>query len=97
MTISFRMLPAVAVGDQTININSRSYSGAPGSVADVNNSDAQVLAAAGWTKIAFSGPTTSRPTIGAPSGPYFTAARGTHFLDTTIGALIVWDGQQTWV
>jgi hypothetical protein len=70
---NFRMLPPVAVGAQTINVNGRAYSAAPGSVVDVIDADAQVLASNGWTKIAFSGPTS----------------------DTTINALVVWDGA-TW-
>lgn len=92
---NFRMLAPTNVGAQNMTNNGRPYSAAPGSVLDVVDADAQVLAAAGWVKVAFSGPTSARPTIGAPSGPYFTAARGTHFLDTTLNALIVFDGA-TW-
>jgi hypothetical protein len=50
------------------------------------------LAANGWVKIAVSGPTSARPTTNESSGPYFVAARGLHFVDTTLGALIVFDG-----
>jgi hypothetical protein len=92
---TFRMLPPVAVAVQTMAVNGRSYSAAPGTVVDVPDADGQVLAAAGWTKVAFSGPTTSRPTTSAANGNYFLAARGLSFLDTTLNALIVFDGL-TW-
>jgi hypothetical protein len=92
---NFRLLPPVNVGVQNMTVNGRAYSGAPGSVADVIDADAGVLAAAGWTKVAFSGPTSARPTIGAAAGPYFVAAPGLHFVDTTLNLEIVFDGA-TW-
>src|ERR1700722_19436113 len=89
---NFRMLPPVAVGAQTVTHHGRSYTAAPGQTLDVPDADAQVLAAAGWCKVAFSGPTASRPTTSQANGSYFTAARGTRFLDTTLNAVIIFDG-----
>jgi hypothetical protein len=61
----------------------------------VNDSDAHVLAANGWTKVAFSGPTSARPTVNAANGPYYVASRSMFFVDTTLNAVIVFDGA-TW-
>ena len=90
--MNFRMLPPVAAGAQSIAVKGRAYSAAPGSILDVVDADAGGLASNGWTKIAFSGPTSGRPTTNAANGPYFVASPGMHFLDTIINAMIVFDG-----
>jgi hypothetical protein len=92
--MNFRMLPPVAVTAQTVVVNGRKYSGSPGSVMDVPDFDAGVLAANGWVKVAPSGPTSARPTAAATSAP-FIAGIGTQFYDTTMAKLIVFDGA-TW-
>jgi hypothetical protein len=78
----------------TLNVNGRSYVGTPGAVYDiVDGQDAETLGASGWTRVCLSGPTSSRPTISMANNPNYAARPGLHFLDTTIGALIIFDGQ----
>jgi hypothetical protein len=88
--MNIRLLPPVPVSKQTIAINGRGYSAAPGSVVDVLDVDAQELQANGWIPVAPSGPTSARPT--GTLGLY-SAAAGQTFYDTTIGKLIISDGQ----
>jgi hypothetical protein len=83
-----RLFPPLDVSNQTKVAFGRSYTGTPGSAQDVNDSDAGVLAANGWTDVALSGATSARPT--ATSVP--SAQRGLHFFDTTLNAMIVHDG-----
>src|SRR5277367_3628500 len=91
---TFRILGPLN-GQATINVNGRSYSGAPGTIADIVDADAMILDGAGWTRVCFSGPTSGRPTISLSNGNYFAASRGFSYLDTTISAIVVWDGA-TW-
>jgi len=86
------MLPPTAVSQQNRIANGRAYSGAPGAAVDIVDFDAEVLAANGWIKVALSGPTTARPsaTLGV-SAPYLAVA-GTHYFDSTLGYVIVFDG-----
>jgi hypothetical protein len=90
--MNIRLLPPVEVAEQTRVVNGRSYTAAPGSTLDVLDSDAQVLMANNWVFVAPSGPTSARPT--GTLGLYSAAAAQT-FFDTTLGKLIVSDGQ-TW-
>lgn len=83
-----RLLPPLNVQMQTLSVDGRSYSGTPGQVLDVPDFDAGQLEANGWTPIAQSGTTAQRPALAA-------VARGTHYFDTTLAALIAWDGA-TW-
>jgi hypothetical protein len=87
-----RLLPPYAVAQQTIVANGRAYSGVPGMAIDAPDFDAGVLAANGWTRIAFSGPTSARPTTSQANGMYGVAAQGMPFLDTTLDMLTVFDG-----
>ena len=94
--ITHRLLPPINVAQQSMVVNDRSYTGQPGMAVDVQVIDSIHLEANGWIYIARSGPTSDRPkpkadgTIDvASSGP------GDRYFDTTIGALIVCDGQ-TW-
>ena len=89
-----RVFPATALIYQTLTANGRSDTGTPGQVLDVPDFDAQILGACGWTCIAPSGPTSSRPTTNGSTAPY-AAGKGTLFYDTTLGAMIVYDGA-TW-
>jgi hypothetical protein len=104
MTQTVRLLAGVLVAGQPnpaitgnpINVNGRVYPAvSPGTVVDVVDFDAPVLCANGYTRIAISGPTSSRPTTNQASGSLYYAAPGLHYLDTTINRLIVWDGA-TW-
>ncbi|MCW2285691.1 hypothetical protein M2323_001985 [Rhodoblastus acidophilus] len=90
--MNIRMLPPTDVRYQSRTFCGRIYTGAPGVAIDVVDFDAAELSANGWVWIAPSGPTSSRP-AGA-LGPY-PAAPGVHFFDTTLNALIVFDGA-TW-
>jgi hypothetical protein len=88
--MNIRLLPPVSVSKQTLVVNGRSYTAVPGSVVDVLDADAEQLQANGWIPVAPSGPTSARP-VGT-LGPY-SAAAGQSFFDTTIGKLIISDGQ----
>jgi hypothetical protein len=88
--MNIRLLPPVAVAAQTRIVNGRSYSSTPGNVVDVLDSDAAVLQANGWIWVSASGPTSARPT--GTLGLY-SAAAGQSYFDTTLGKLIVSDGQ----
>ncbi len=92
--MNIRLLgPPVAM---TINVNGRSYAGAPGNVYDVpEGQDSESLGASGFVQIALSGPTSARPTPSMPGGTVHAARAGVHFLDTSIAKLIVFDGA-TW-
>jgi hypothetical protein len=92
--MNFRMLPPIAVTAQTMTVNGRTYAAAPGSALDVPDFDAGALAANGWIKVAPSGPTSARPTPAATGAPYIGGV-GSHFYDTTLAQLIVFDGA-TW-
>jgi hypothetical protein len=95
---TFRMLPAVLASHQTRVVNGRTYSGSPGSAADIADFDAEVLSANHWTKVALSGPTSARPSpLTGATAPYL-AKEGTQFLDTTlnqIAAVAVTNGATT--
>jgi hypothetical protein len=92
---NFRMLaPAIVAGQpvtsqQTMVVNGRTYSAAPGSVLDVPDMDGAVLAANGWIRVAASGTTAQRPT--STSAP-FRAAPEARYWDSTLGKLIFFDG-----
>jgi len=89
------MLPPTAVVKQTLTVNGRTYSAAPGSGIDVPDFDGRVLAANGWIICAPSGPTSSRPTTNPNLSAPYTAAPSFEFFDTTLSKLIFWDGA-TW-
>jgi hypothetical protein len=91
MGMNFRMLPSPLLLKQSLVVNGRTYTGAPGTTIDVPDFDAGPLAANGWTKVALSGPTTARPTTLTTGGQY-TAGVSSQFFDTTLGKLIVFDG-----
>ena len=76
---------------ETKVVNGRSYVGSPGTPQDILDTDADHLGANGWTVVAPSGPTASRPTTRTTSAPY-VAGVGFEYYDTTLNALIVHDG-----
>lgn len=84
---NIRMLPPVS-GETSITFNGRTYSCAVGSYLDVPEVDARVLAANGWRSLGQNcrgvGATTARPT------DYLRA--GDTFIDTTLSAVVQWDG-----
>lgn len=95
---NYRMLPPAVVAGGPITsqtnmvVNGRSYSGTPGSVADIPDQDAQILGANGWVNVGPSGATAQRPT--STSAP-LKAAPGLHYWDTTLSKMVVFDGV-TW-
>jgi hypothetical protein len=56
MPLNIRMLPPVAVAQQTQTVNGRRYSAVPGVAIDVPDIDVMVLSANGWIRVAASGP-----------------------------------------
>jgi hypothetical protein len=88
--MNIRLLPPIEPSHDAYVINGRSYSASPGSVLDVLDYDAAVLEANGWIHVAPSGPTSARPT--GRLGLY-SAAAGQSYFDTTLGKLIISDGQ----
>jgi hypothetical protein len=90
--MNFRMLPPVAIANQIVVANGRSYTASPGSFLDVPDNDAEILGANGWTRVCLSGATAARPTTNPNSTPPYVAAAGLHFYDTTIAALVIFDG-----
>lgn len=91
MAITVLLHPPVNPAYRALTVNGRSYVGAPGTPQNIMSADAHVLLANGWlhafsTKTCPSGLTTDRPA--APTA-------GDKFHDTTVGALLIWDGA-TW-
>jgi hypothetical protein len=84
VTTLVRLLPPVDVRYQTMTVNGRTYSAAPGATVDVADYDANVLSANGWIKMALVGATAARPV---------NPRIGDLFVDTTIGAIIVSDSK----
>jgi hypothetical protein len=95
MSMNFRVLPPVAVRSQTLTVNGRNYTGAPGVAMDVPDFDAQVLGANGWICCCPSGPTSARPTTNPNISAPYTAAPSSKFYDTSIGKMLIFDGA-TW-
>lgn len=92
MTIVYRMFPSPKPQYQTLSFYGRSYTGVPGTFQDVEDSDAQMLEANGWSRVAQVGPTASRPAATVNPG---VPTRGDKYFDTTVGDMIVFDGL-TW-
>lgn len=72
--------------DESRGVVGRTYTGAPGETLDVPDFDAQGLNANGWTWVAPVGATSERPEHPAASD---------RFVDTTLGKIVVFDGE-TW-
>jgi hypothetical protein len=90
--MNHRLMPPASGALQSITVNGRTYAAAPGAVVDVPDFDSTGLQANGWTLIAPSGPTSARPS--GALGPN-AAIASFRFYDTTLGALIFYDGA-TW-
>jgi hypothetical protein len=84
-----RMLPPPAVNQQTRIVNGRTYTGAPGTVQDILDTDAMMLSANGWVDCGQSGPTGARPTSAVAAYPLVA---GVQYVDTTLNAVIRYDG-----
>jgi hypothetical protein len=92
--MDYRMMPPTDVRYQTRTVNGRTYSGTPaGGPQTIPDHDGDMLGGAnGWTFIALSGPTSSRPagTVGR-----YAVSVGMEYFDTTLTKLIKYDGA-TW-
>jgi hypothetical protein len=84
-----RLHPPIFPVQQQLVVHGRRYSGTPGTPVDVPDFDAGPLEANGWTRVAEVGPTTARPRYRADGQPLL---RGQTYLDTTLGAIVQWDG-----
>ena len=82
---TIQLLPPITVATQTLTVNGRKYSAAPGATLDVNLANSGVLRANGWTEIAEVGATAARPSTPAP---------GKHFFDTTLAVTVTFDGSK---
>lgn len=96
MQLTIRMLPHVQAAYQSISTNGRAYRGQPGQTLDVPDFDAAVLAGNGWARVGPVGTTAQRPVANGQSprltDPY-NITPGFQFMDTTLGKIVVWDGQ----
>ena len=86
-----RVLSPASAGSP-IAVFGRSYAQVPGTAIDVPTGDTGTLCAAGWFRIALSGPTGARPTQGVALAGVDGLHPGKWYLDTTLGRLIVFDG-----
>lgn len=69
---------------KTIQVNGRSYTYVAGTALSVPEFDAIALEANGWIRqVGTSGTTAQRPTG-------VTLTSGTRYMDTTVGALLIW-------
>lgn len=75
-----------AGGNTSIRVNGRTYSTPVGTPIPAPDFDLPVLEANGWIAVGLTGATAARPV---------TPPLKTTFMDTTVGAHIVWDGK-TW-
>jgi hypothetical protein len=85
-----RLLPPTTISKQTMTVNGRVYSATPGSAIDVPDFDSTILQANGWQFVAPSGPSSDRP---ASALGLYPRVAGAKFYDTTLGAMIEYDGQ----
>jgi hypothetical protein len=81
-----RVMPP-AVGGNPITVNGRTYNCAVGSTIDVPDWDAQLLSANGWLISAAGG-------VGATAARPANPKRGDEFVDTALGAQVIYDGKQ---
>ena len=83
-----RLIPPSTAFNNPMTANGHQYSCVAGSTIDVPDFDAAVLLANGWVNAINGsvGTTAQRPT---------RSLLGTNYLDTTISAVVVWDGK-TW-
>lgn len=86
-----RMIPPDAGARNPIVVNGRTYTAAANSTVDVPDFDAVIMEANGWKAACpiVAGVETTGATAARPVAP----KRNQEFLDTTLGALIHWDGK----
>lgn len=90
---SIRVFPPTD-GRSPITVGGRSYDPSAAAYVDVEYPIAGALSANGWTKFAQVGTTSERPPVRGPSsGNPIIASPGVPFIDTTLGAVIAFDGR----
>jgi hypothetical protein len=96
MPRSLRVFPPAGPATTT-NVNGKNFQAAPGAFLDVDESVAESLVNASWTYATplNAGGRTIHGGVGPSSARPTPPVRGQHYLDTQIGADIVYDGQ-TW-
>jgi len=86
-----RVIPTASIKAQSATpANGRSYSIATG-MQDVPDMDAQVLSANGWAVLGMVGTTANRPKA-TDDDMAMAFGVGMRYIDTTLAAMIVWDG-----
>ena len=86
-----RLLPPPAARSP-IRVNGRTYLPTAAAFQDVPDVDAPALTANGWVLVAPVGTSSERPVPGDGTVPAGATLRGTEFIDTTLGAVVVHDG-----
>lgn len=94
--MNIRMMPPASPAQYaltgTMTVNGRQYSAAQGSTLDVPDFDANILEANGWLHLGSVGPTASRPAADSLPQGIQSIGAGYRFIDTTLGAAIVFTG-----
>lgn len=84
--------PAKGLGPNPCTVNGRTYSVAVGSTQDVPDQDASVLSANGWHSHSQVVATVARPMTAVGANPVWP--KGTPLIDSTLNAVIFFDGSQ---
>jgi len=87
-----KLFPSGGPETAALSTSGRTYSGSPGTVLDVSDFDAIPLQAQGWVPVCFGLPALVQGGSGATWARPATPKYGCHFFDTTLGKLVVWDG-----
>ncbi len=85
-----RVLPPSDGLHNTITVNGRTYTAPANGTVDMPDWDAQVALANGWSNAAsggMAGATATRPRL-------TKSEKGTRYLDTDLGFVILWDGEK---
>jgi hypothetical protein len=79
--------PSAAFGVNPVKVGGRTFTCAAGSTLDAAEGDSQALEANGWTRTSMEGvyTTAARPVFGPNQD-------GLSIVDSTLGAVIIWDG-----
>lgn len=85
-----RVIPPSDGLHNTITVNGRTYTAPANGTVDMPDWDAQIACANGWSHSASggaAGATSARPVLGK-------SEKGKTFLDTTLGFVVLWDGEK---
>ena len=90
--MTIRCLSPATARSPFILSNGQSVAQVPGTLLDVADHLADQLAANGWTRVATVGTSGQRPSSNASAVGAGVAQQGSLFWDTTLAALILFDG-----